>query len=343
MPPWSFAALGPAEWVERTGSTGDERRGQRAAAVAGLCVTAAAGEARPEGWAGRIVAPLAPDGDQLPVGVLKMALWLSLWIASGSLVLAVASRLGANPVRRTLVGVALILVCAVALWLRATVCDWFREQPWLVVAVAAVELGVVALDGLIGTPYVAFSLTSVGIAVIVARSRTVWVCVSLLDVGYATVLLLGNAPSSLARHGELGGVIGALVSYPFAALVLLSLRRLFSGFVESADGTLDVIRRGDAMLTPALALAVRRAGRAPLGLPPAPSLAELLSPAELRVVEGLAGGNAPKEIAHRLGVSLPTVRTHIKHAKRKAGARTLRELAAMAAQLHAPEAGERAG
>jgi DNA-binding CsgD family transcriptional regulator len=56
-----------------------------------------------------------------------------------------------------------------------------------------------------------------------------------------------------------------------------------------------------------------------------------LTAAEIRVVEGLARGDAPKQLAHQSGVSIATVRTHIKHAKQKTGAHTLRELASMAA------------
>jgi DNA-binding CsgD family transcriptional regulator len=65
----------------------------------------------------------------------------------------------------------------------------------------------------------------------------------------------------------------------------------------------------------------------PLALAPAPP-AEL-TPTERRVVEGLATGRAAKELAHAWGVSLATVRTHIKNAKRKTGTRTLRELATL--------------
>jgi DNA-binding NarL/FixJ family response regulator len=59
-----------------------------------------------------------------------------------------------------------------------------------------------------------------------------------------------------------------------------------------------------------------------------------LTEREVRVVEELARGRRPKQIAFDWGVSLATVRTHIRHAKRKTAARTLPELAAMTA---APE------
>jgi DNA-binding NarL/FixJ family response regulator len=61
-----------------------------------------------------------------------------------------------------------------------------------------------------------------------------------------------------------------------------------------------------------------------------------LTAAERRVVEGLACGRAPKQLAYEIGVVLATVRTHIRNAKRKTGARTLRELAGMAADPACP-------
>ncbi len=59
-------------------------------------------------------------------------------------------------------------------------------------------------------------------------------------------------------------------------------------------------------------------------------------------MEGLASGSAPKQLAYQWGVSLATVRTHIKHAKRKTGARTISELTALAAQASWPNVRDRA-
>lgn len=54
-----------------------------------------------------------------------------------------------------------------------------------------------------------------------------------------------------------------------------------------------------------------------------------LTPAEHQVTALLAGGMHPKEIASHRGTSLATVRTQLKHAKRKTRTRTLSELAAL--------------
>lgn len=54
-----------------------------------------------------------------------------------------------------------------------------------------------------------------------------------------------------------------------------------------------------------------------------------LSPAEREVVEALARGLSPKEVATERGTSIATVRTQIKKAKKKSSARTLNELVAL--------------
>jgi DNA-binding CsgD family transcriptional regulator len=270
----------------------------------------------------------APNA-RLSSDILTIALALALWVALGSFALALADGLGPAPVRRVVIGLALVAVSAVALWRRGAVRAALSARPWLVVFLAGAELATVAGDGLLGGPYVAFSLTSVGLAVVAARARTVWLCVAVLTTGYTGLVLIAHSPATLAHKGELGGAIGAAVTYPVVALVLLWLRRRFTWFVDGIRPMLDDMRVGAAAFTPALARAIA-AGPRPAQLPP--SKLERLTPAERRVVAGLAAGAAPKELARQLGVSLATVRTHIKHAKRKTGARTLRELAAIAAE-----------
>jgi DNA-binding CsgD family transcriptional regulator len=275
--------------------------------------------------------------ERLSAALFTVALLLSLWVALGSLVLAVADDLGSHPLRRVLIGLLLVVVSAWALWQRTAVCAALRAWPWLVVVIAAAQLGAAALDGLLaGGIYRAFSMTSIALAVAVARPRTVWLTTALLSIGYAGAIFSGHSPAALARSGQLDGVVGALLGYPFVALVLLGLTRLFARFMASADRVLVAMHDGAPALTPALQRALQAGPQRPLALPPAPAVA--LTGAERRVVAGLASGRAPKELAHRWGISVGTVRTHIKHAKRKTGARTINELVAVAARLDRPEA-----
>jgi len=278
------------------------------------------------------------SGDsQISVRVLSITLALSLWVASGSLVLAITEGLGPDPLRRLLIGVLLVLCIAAALWQRSAVCAALRARPWLVVPIAVALLCVAVADGVIGGPYVAITLTSIGLAAVVARPRTVWLCVAVLDAGYAAAILIDSSPAALVQSGQLAGVLGALLGYPFVALVVLGLAGLFRRFVGSTDAVLDTIRDGSPALTPALTHAVRLGAGSPLALLTAPSPFIDLTSAEVRVVEGLASGSRPKQLAYAWGVSLALVRKHIRHAKRKTGASTLPELAAMTARPDWPK------
>ncbi len=298
----------------------------------GIMPTAATAATRVE-FPGRRRSPSDLGGmvGALPLSVLTTALCLSLWVAFGGLVLAVADGLGVDPARRLIVGLVLVLGTALALWWRRRVCAWLWMRPWLVLIGAIAQIAVVAVDGLVGGPYVAFTLTSIGIAVVVAPARIVWWCVAVLVVCYAAGVLVGHSPERLVQRGELAGVLGQALAYPFAALGLLGLAALFKRFVSNAPLILEAIRAGAPALTPALGYAIANPG-VRLSLPPGEVAGPRLTPAEIRVVEGLGEGKTANQLAYEWGVSLATVRTHIKHAKRKTGARTLRQLAGLVAR-----------
>jgi DNA-binding NarL/FixJ family response regulator len=268
---------------------------------------------------------------QVSARVLAITLALTLWMATGSLVLAILEGLGEHPLRRLAIGLGLVLSVAVALWQRNRVCVVLRTHPWLVVPVAAAQLCAAVADKALGGPYVAVTVTSLGLAAVVARPRTVWACVAVLDVGYAVAVLAERSPAALVDSGQLAGVLGALLGYPFAALVVLGLAGLFRRFVSNAEGVLDDIRAGAAMLTPALWHALQLSAGPTPGLLPAPPRFFDLTRDEIKIIDGLARGARPKQIAFAWGVSLAKVRKHIQDAKRKTGARTLPELAAITA------------
>jgi DNA-binding NarL/FixJ family response regulator len=263
------------------------------------------------------------------VRVLTIALGLSLWIAIGSVVLAVADGLGDDPGRRLVVGLLLAGFIGAGLVGRSVVVRWLRVRPWLVLVVAAGELALTAVDGVVDGPYVQVTLTSIGLASVVARPRTVWLCVLVLDVGYAAAVLAERSPSSLVDDGDLAGVLGAVLGYPFAALVVLALAAVFRRFAATADLRMDALRTGDGVLTRALAEAVGGPGRTGPPLLPRGNAFAALTPRQVRVVEELARGVRAKQIAHAWGVSLSLVRAEISAAKKATGARTLPELAGM--------------
>jgi DNA-binding CsgD family transcriptional regulator len=128
-----------------------------------------------------------------------------------------------------------------------------------------------------------------------------------------------------------------MLAYPFVAVVVTGLASLYKRFLGSVDETLASIRGGAPALTAALTRAVELGAARPMPQLPAPaSPLSGLSSDERGVVDALASGLRPKQLAHAWGVSLATVRKHISHAKRKTGARTLPELAAIAARSDRP-------
>lgn len=268
---------------------------------------------------------------RVAIDVLTIALGLSLWMATGCLVLAIAEGLGTHPARRLVIGLSLVIACGLALKWRHLVCTTLRGRPWLVLPLAGLQLSVVALDELVGSPFIGFLLTSIGIAAIVARTRTVWMCVLLLDLGYLLLALLEQSPAGLVGGSDLGTVLGVLVGNVAAAVPLMLLRQRFDRVIAEAPQTLQDIHEGAPAFTPALAYAI-----APERLA-LPAARPDLTPAQRRVVEALANGLTPQQIAFGQDVSLSTIRTHIKHAKRKLGAQTLPELAAMTARPDSPD------
>jgi DNA-binding CsgD family transcriptional regulator len=282
------------------------------------------------------------EQQRLSRDVITTVLALSLWLASGSLILGLADG-GQHPTRRALVGVLLVAVSATALWRRRAVWAWLRSRPWLVVPLGVAELAAAVIDAVPGPgPYAAFSMTSIALAAAAARPRTVWLTVGVLECSYVVAVVADRSPARMVDQGHLGSVLGVLLGFPFAAFVALGIVSLFTRFVADIPRALDALRAGAPVLTPALAQAIERGPR-PRPQLPAPSPASELTPTERRVVEGLAGGSAPKEIAFQWGVSIATVRTHIRHAKRKTRARTLSELAGMAARADWPGEDDRGG
>jgi DNA-binding CsgD family transcriptional regulator len=127
-----------------------------------------------------------------------------------------------------------------------------------------------------------------------------------------------------------------MLAYPFVALVVVGLANLYKRFLGGVDETLTAFRAGAPALTAALTRAVELGAVRPVAELAPPSPLSCLSSVERGVVEELAGGRRPKQVSLAWGVSLATIRKHIRHAKRKTGAQTLPELAAIVARSDRP-------
>ena len=242
---------------------------------------------------------------------------------------------GEHPTRRLLLG-SLLSSILVLTWLTGRRTErWMLRSPTGPLLFAVIGAAVIAVDGGYRSPWFAFSIAAAGM--LVAAGFSGWAILGALVgmVGAATgYFTAGGSVATLSRSGEMTAFVGALVAYPLTVLGLITLTEAFRQFVRSADEVILDFRaapRADSVSLLAAAPVQREVDGPPLRLPRADPLAlvQRLTPAELRVAEQLALGIAPKQIAFASGVSLPTVRTQIRHAKRKTGARTLAELVAI--------------
>jgi DNA-binding CsgD family transcriptional regulator len=245
------------------------------------------------------------------------------------------SGFGEHPTRRLLLGSLLSAILVVA-WLTGRRAErWMLRSPNGAVLFAVVAAAVIAFDGGYRSPWFAISIAAAGMLVATGFSGLAIVGALVGMVGAATgYFAAGGSVAALSRSGEMAAFVGALVAYPLTVFGLFTLAQAFLQFVRLADELLRDFRAAPLADSTSLlaAASVRRAvDRAPLRLPRADpfALTARLTRAELRVVEQLALGLAAKQIAFASGVSVPTVRTQIKHAKRKTGARTLAELVAI--------------
>lgn len=167
------------------------------------------------------------------------------------------------------------------------------------------------------------------VAAIVASPACTAGCVAILGCG---IIVRGLIAGHALAGAALGELVNQLAAMGLGALLTLGVIAVLRAAIHRAPESLACARAGGSSLTPQLQAALR--GR-PVGLlerADPVTLIALLSSAERRLVALIAAGLAPKQAAHRLGVSLPTVRTQIAQAKRKTGARTIEQLAGIYAE-----------
>jgi DNA-binding CsgD family transcriptional regulator len=112
----------------------------------------------------------------------------------------------------------------------------------------------------------------------------------------------------------------------------MALLALLRSFMIRIPATLAAARTDGIAVTPLLARAVAPTVQAQLPRADPRDVIEPLTTAERDVLALLAHGRAPKQAAYERGIAISTVRSHIRAAKRKTGARTLEQLVALFAE-----------
>jgi DNA-binding CsgD family transcriptional regulator len=202
------------------------------------------------------------------------------------------------------------------------------------IAYVAVLAALLALDGHGESPFVSVGYVAVAVAVVVASPLRVAMCAVLLVFGWSAGELVDGHGLGFLFGDGFGRLLNEIVDVTVPAALLLCTLEAGRRTLREAPVTLTAARYGGGGAPPALLAAVRST---PAALPRAnaASIVGRLSPAEARVVELVAEGLAPKQVALALGIGLPTVRSHLAAAKRKTDAATIPQLAGLWAEAHA--------
>jgi DNA-binding CsgD family transcriptional regulator len=201
-----------------------------------------------------------------------------------------------------------------------------QHRPWLLVAAAAASAVPIALDGGANSALLDVPMPLVWLAAIVASARltiATGVTVALAFLGAS--LAAGLTPSELVSGSHSYGVITNALDAPLLAVAGILLAGTFRALLARGDAWLEHVRRGALASTPAIGKLIL--GQDPLLLLPGTS--STLTDSERAVVDMLAEGLAPKEIAALRGTKESTVRFQIKQAKKKTGTRTINQLVAI--------------
>jgi DNA-binding CsgD family transcriptional regulator len=274
--------------------------------------------------------PAKPDlavsaTNALGEAALQVGFTLMLIAAASDTLFAALDNAGA---RAWVEGVALSAIALAGLLTPTAAARLLRRRGAPLVMAALFALAG-ALDWGVQSHFAEVAPAIVWIAAIASSRRWVIACVAVSALGYIVDLLLTgrSLPWLVAPAGRnlvVNQTIDLIANAAAVLLVIALLRRFILGVPASLEG----VRTGAPAVTPALTAAVR------LQLPPPRPSSPLwaLTKTELEVLEELAAGLAPGEIAFKRGLKITTIRTHIAAIKRKTAARTLPHAAAIHAR-----------
>jgi DNA-binding CsgD family transcriptional regulator len=303
--------------------------------------TAAAARSPAESCESRVIPTLAAVLEGARLRVLRVAVLIAMLITIGNLVGAIAGFTASGVVTGPAVALGAgwaMLWAVAATWTSATAWCFVR---WRVTALllAGACAATIALTGGVDSPLCSVCMYAGWIASVVVAARAALV-VSLLMSAAVVVgfVVTGTAVADIVSGPHRYTSVTNVVLPLMAGVVGVLLASVTNSVLAGVDAILAGLRTGAPAATPGLtALFAERDVRA-LAPPDEPDELDereriALTSAEQEVVDLLTAGYLPKQIAHMRGVSLSTVRSQIKAAKRKTGARTLAQLGLHAGRL----------
>lgn len=198
-----------------------------------------------------------------------------------------------------------------------------RRRPWLLIVIGTAGVAPIAIDGGLESTLTTQALWLTWVAAVTLSSRATLAMAAAMAVVTAFALAAAGMSVDELVAGPKRFQATLLIFNPIVvAFAGLALVGVFRHILNSAGAALEAVHRGGPASTAAMTRVLHR--EPPRLLEAAPP--EPLTDAERAVIAMLRDGLLPKQIAMKRGTSLATVRTQIKHAKRKSGARTLNDL-----------------
>lgn len=209
-----------------------------------------------------------------------------------------------------------------------------RHWRWTVVLVAGLSVGTIMVTGGFDSLLKAEANWLAWAAPVLLGTGASLAVAAILSSGLLLAFLLGGMSlSAIISGSERYTAVTDILNPLIIVMAALAVTGVFRLVLAHAEPRLGRARRGEGVSSPAMrALLV---GQPVLALPvgeaegPKTGRSARLSPAERDIVERLASGQTPQQIARVRKVRDDTVYDQIGSAKRKAGAKTIEHLIAL--------------
>lgn len=196
-----------------------------------------------------------------------------------------------------------------------------RQRPHWLLAIVALSVALLWLDGGWRSSYYLASYSAIALAAVVGGLRWSLVCGLALAVGYLVGLAInGYSWPELKALNDADSVIANTGGYLIAAYFFAAPAGWLGGYVARINQVAGAT--AEIRIPPGDGAAVR--------LDSAERLTDALSVREVEVAQLVAGGATNDEIANRLFLSPRTIQSHVKSAMEKTKTRNRTELAVLA-------------